>query len=1551
MLQVDSPNVTSVLLELTDAAGKKDTARLVQVDTFGKRWLIQGNAFFGIDLTKIQTFSFVFEGAGAKTLNISWGNFDATLKIAPDATKTEADITKLPLLSTGQRPFINGFAKADGSLSTVTVLSENFAKIQYSGQNETSFGGAFIAYDDPTTTNTETFNYNAVFPNGVILQVDSPNITSVLVEVEDITGKKDTVELVQIENFGKRWVIPANGFFNMDMAHVKTMSFVFLGTGPATLNLVWGDWAFTPQVPGTPFNEADLHNFVERPDVNGFGGNVDPRRIPGFITLNKVNPRQFNFTYDLVGSQTAFVVTSITKGFFNGSGVFQGTPLSLPASFTMALQGDSSVGVPQKVRVNIVDTTGKKVTLELLITSDLKNYTIDLTNPSYVPSGFNRGSIAYVELVVDRDLAGPDARRGKINVQLKGTLNVVPLVNGQTFDQNALHVFNEKPDVNSFGGAVASNQIPGFITTTVRNPRDFDFVYDLIGSSGAFVVTNITKGFFDGSNNFQGTSLALPSVLQVALQGDSAIGVPQKVRINVIDVTGKTATFELVVTSTLQNFSLDLSNPDFIPAGFDRSHVARIEMIVDRALAGADARRGKVYVKVGGILNFIPQVTGQTFDPSTHHVFNEKPDVNGFGGNVDPRRIPGFITTVVRGPKDFDFTYDLGGSQTAFVVASITKGFFDANNVFQGQTLALPQVLTMSLQGDSSEGVPQKVRVTITDKTGKKATFDVLLTSSQQNFSFDLNNPDNVPAGFNRNEVARIEFVVDRTLAGASAIRGKVKVKVGGILNFVPVLDGQTFDAAAITAHANNPNVTATGSNVVPNRPAGAISLNQISSDEFEYAYNLQASDSAFTFVNISGASPETLPESFVIAARGHEGAKVKVEIKDINGKLATFILKLRPAYQNYVLDLSAANVVPGFDRTKIAQVVFVEDRSLAPVPPTDLVQIMTKGVHFTPPPPLAPELLAVKADLVSRGVDFFEVGAGIDPTTHFPYDAINDTGVLEDNSKFTQPTLIGFYLQMLADAVNGKIDFNGKTQTQLLTEISFVMDKLLSAQTQFGWNGLLPFLDLQPYEASKSECDASHPGTEVCVGLGDNANLAQSLAVMVGALERAGLSGSNLTTANSVATKVEQFLDNQEDGYQAFVHPIFGVFRSSVNTENGNFNSFVDRIGDEFRGAVAFLKVRFPSLPDTVWDNLATVVRTYQTQDGKSVTNLAAFDGSMFQIYWPSLRNNERDFMGFRNALYNQFVAHSDFASKFRIPGFLSAAETPDNHEYVGDLGVREIAEWAFSDPVNGLLLMDTGSTYALASAFQAAPEETMTWLKAISEIQGIKGTYGILDSARSATEIAKRWLGIDLASTVLGLTGAGPDDFETYLRKRGLELNYNLLYDEKSSALGINKTSGTITAPPQFPDRSFGVLRNSHISSIENFHLTNEADNDFRQGAHFKFGQLPSGFGGVVFHMNAPFNAVSSQLVIQYSVKDNPGPIKLEFQDASGQSLFTKMVSLQDQTNSRAVQKLTVDLPNDPALANVAKVVVIIEQGQSGGDTSGEFLFHAMDFQHVSS
>ena len=121
-----------------------------------------------------------------------------------------------------------------------------------------------------------------------------------------------------------------------------------------------------------------------------------------------------------------------------------------------------------------------------------------------------------------------------------------------------------------------------------------------------------------------------------------------------------------------------------------------------------------------------------------------------------------------------------------------------------------------------------------------------------------------------------------------------------------------------------------------------------------------------------------------------------------------------------------------------------------------------------------------------------------------FPYDNMGENA--DNPDKFTQPTLIGFYLQILGDVVSGALD-NGMTQNQALAEISLVLGNLLNVQRDYGWNGLIPWLSLNPLNASEPK-----------VALGDNANLSQSIAVMIGALEQAGLSAAQLNPIQSQA-------------------------------------------------------------------------------------------------------------------------------------------------------------------------------------------------------------------------------------------------------------------------------------------------------------------------------------------------------------------------------------------------------------------------------------------------
>lgn len=676
---------------------------------------------------------------------------------------------------------------------------------------------------------------------------------------------------------------------------------------------------------------------------------------------------------------------------------------------------------------------------------------------------------------------------------------------------------------------------------------------------------------------------------------------------------------------------------------------------------------------------------------------------------------------------------------------------------------------------------------------------------------------------------------------------------------------------------------------------------------------------------DIFQGTAQNLPENVIFALRGPDGTAVKVEFVDVNGLKASAIVQLKPIYQNYTFSLSGQNAPSGFDRSQIAQINFVVDQNLAGNAPRGIVKIYAKELNYSPIL-ISPELEALRTELIQKGIGYFKTGAGLDPVTHFPYDNIDDVAGPE---KMTQPTLIGFYLQMLGEALHGNLDF-GMNTDEILDEIETVIDSLLDVQSTHGWNGLLPFLDLDPIAPATST-----------IGFGDNANLAQSLAEASGSLQSAVLTSEQAAVRTALLADIEQFLDNQEAGYLAFVDNATGLFRNSVNSQTGVFDHYVDRIGNEFRSAVAFLTVRYPSLPDSVWTNLEISTREYEDTHGVTITNLAPFDGGAFQIFWPALRSSERDFLGVRYALENHFITQTDYAASLNIPGFLSASEVP-NRWYQGLIGVPIVKE-NFAD-----IIPDAGSTYALASAYAVDPLITLTWLKAIQDqIPELNGTYGLFDSARSNTEISKRFLGIDIASTVLGLNGRGGEDFEVYLRNAGLELAHHLLYDQLSQVLldrGVLPSGSEAALPPLFPDRSLAVFSHMASQGIVNGFVAPDAD---LRGLPLVFGALDGGFAGVFWDLDQTYNARDNDLVIVYSAIDSPQQIKLELKNENDQLLYQENIPLSENVQ---YQTLRIQLPDSALLEDVQKVLVIIDQNATG-DTSGNFTLHALDFQHFTA
>jgi hypothetical protein len=750
-----------------------------------------------------------------------------------------------------------------------------------------------------------------------------------------------------------------------------------------------------------------------------------------------------------------------------------------------------------------------------------------------------------------------------------------------------------------------------------------------------------------------------------------------------------------------------------------------------------------------------------------------------------------------------------------------------------------------------------------------------------------------------------------------------------------------------LTALPASPGVAGSGGKTASGDREGVLNVNLKSSSEFELESRLPDVTS-YTYAIISkGYFDEngtfqgetlTLPDTFVLQARGSENTTLEIHVIDKDGNVAKFRLNLLPIEQYFTLDLTASRIIPAIKPTEVAQIIFIQDRYATAGRDSSLVQIKTEGLDFSAVEP-PPEFQLVKDFLMQQGASYFKPGAGVDPVTHFPYDsaiydAQNDTGIIEASAKFTQPTSIGFQLQILAEVANLKIN-NGMTPDQALTEMNTVVDNLLDAQQRFGWNGLIPWLDLDPYRARPDDFG------EVWVALGDNANLAQSLAVMIGTLEMANLDTFQQSLANGIISKAEAFLDNQQLGYEKMVDPMFGKFAATVNVRTGVYNGFMDRLANEFRGAIAFLKARYPSLPDSVWDKLVPVFKDYTDRHGNVIENLAPFDGGAFQLTWPSLRNGENDFEGFRNALYNSLVTQADHAYQRHLPGFVAASQRPDlkpEGDYYGRMGMTEMAELPAAD-----LITDVGSTYALASAYALNPDFVMTWLTSIMrQMPEMAGVYGLLDAARSRTEIAGRFLAIDVASTVLGLSGTEPDSFDTYLKNRELELAYNRLYDRMSQLIDIAKTEVLPAPAPEIPDTSLAVFSQYTAHGVIDDYPYDTTD---ITGARFLNGQLQD-IGGNWWKIPS-YDAQTNQVEIVYSATDTPGSIKLELKNTSDQAVYSTTIALEEGAERR---RIVIDLPNSSKLSNIGFVLVCIDQNVTK-DYSADFMIHSINFRSLLS
>ncbi len=1252
----------------------------------------------------------------------------------------------------------------------------------------------------------------------------------------------------------------------------------------------------------------------------------------GSASVTQTSTGHFTWTFDLPNESETEIdpdtesddlaIGEVAWGYFNASGTYIGTDSGqLPASLVIGANGTNGL----TVKVEIYDTAGEKVQYLMPMTGDWQNYTLDL-------SSIDNSHIARILFVSDKDgtvqfhmkelkdvLAGPAVPPlAATDVSLLGgLLNLIafnsksPYPTGTAVvSQDSASRFNITYDVSvagSYVGSVSSYDNFGTTTTLESHNLTADGVTDLTvglrldSGTGSIMLElqdvngvqrAVTLTGVDGTERFY----------RVPLTSFAGIDLTKITNINVVIVNGKVSdsTAKLEVRFGNQPYTFGI-NPDPLLNASNISHLLDLRNLVGFSSAAPD-----------------PTAT-VTISPSSATRFNINYNV------TPPGSYGGSISTFDDFGTDPKETVDLSG-MTQFV-------------------------LGVRLQSGSGA-----VQLAFEDIDGTQAKVYLNgLSDAEHFYKIVKSDLSNIKWAQVRNIVVLVEE------AKVTEKIGVVEVRFGDNhwpSETFPVVTGTAYNFGDLTSFGTEyPRLVAGNGNSTTGAPLPPISLTQPSRNEFEYQYDLSQSSTGYTFVSVTNGAGSVFSlysPQYVFAAMGSEGERVKVEVKDINGKKATFLVLLSSTFQNYTLDLTAGNgsVPADFDMYSIEEIVFVQDQNIGSPLLNDFVKIQTRDLGMVNTP-LPANMAAIKAALVEDGLSYFKTtaGAGIDPVTHFPYDNIT-MGTAE---KFTQPTLIGFYLQILGDIVRGVITDPGMSKSEALTEIGEVLTNLLSAQANYGWvapgstkHGLIPWLNLSPLGARETK-----------VALGDNANLAQSIAVMMGALDLAGLTGAELTKANQIVTAAEQFLDNQADGYAAFVDSGTGRFHGDVNTQTGVFSNSIDRLANEFRGAVAFLAVRYASVvPSTVWNNLDIVTNdNYVDRNNQVIENLAAWDGGAFQIFWPSLRNNEMDFIGFRNALYNQLATQLDYAYQNRIPGIVSASQLPEGG-YAGNLGIPLIAEENMDPNAINELLGDIGSSYALAAAMGVDRYAVLGWLDSINYLFGYLEAraeagntdypYGFLDAARSRSEVANSYIGVDVASTILGLAGKGSEDFTAYLRKRSLEVAYNGLYDSASRKIDINKATGSLPNTPEFPDRSLAVFSNKDSEGTIN-HFSAAATETY--GVRLSYTDLQGMAGGHFWKLKAPkspYDAQSNQLILTYSALVSSQPVRIVLRNASGVVYQSAPVVLEQGTQ---FGRIVIDLPNQAALSSIEQIDLIVDPADAGVPATGDFTIHAINFQHVPS
>jgi hypothetical protein len=279
---------------VTDINDDQQSVTLIGVENFLKKWNIEISEFDQVLADQIKTIAVIVKGRHPNgKFHVELGEFAFTAEIKPVQTPDDYTISVFPSDVAGYRPALSAFSSynplgltdpndpdserkpelVDLSTSNVTMISQSLAQIDLGLANTTSFGGAYFGYSmssDPLQN--KTINLDALFgATGITIGLDNlgSDVTEVSFEVTDFEDKQQSVTLIEVEGFLKKWNISVGEFDLVETEQIKTIAIYVKGRHPnGKLYVDLGDFAYIPAIEPVESGTPDVTPLPENSNGN-----------------------------------------------------------------------------------------------------------------------------------------------------------------------------------------------------------------------------------------------------------------------------------------------------------------------------------------------------------------------------------------------------------------------------------------------------------------------------------------------------------------------------------------------------------------------------------------------------------------------------------------------------------------------------------------------------------------------------------------------------------------------------------------------------------------------------------------------------------------------------------------------------------------------------------------------------------------------------------------------------------------------------------------------------------------------------------------------------------------------------------------------------------------------------------------------------------------------------------------------------------------------------------------------------------------------------------